>query len=229
MSGITLAAPSSVEAKGGVSLSQTRVVFLSTDKVQTLTVKNTGKQRYLIQSRVQQAPDDTSPAPFIITPPLFALQPDSRQLLRIMPQGAALPADRESLFYLSVLAIPARGEKEEPVVPVSMGMRFVLKLIYRPVGLKAGLEVTGCSLRLHQDAKGIRIENPTPYFQTLGRLTLNRTPVNLDIQPSMLAPRSAQSYSTQGKVLQAEWQTVTDYGDLSTPCQQTVSSTQEVP
>ncbi|WP_156293932.1 fimbrial biogenesis chaperone [Serratia oryzae] len=208
---------------GGISLNQTRVIFLSTDKAQTLAVKNTSKQNYLIQSRVQQAPDDSTAAPFIVTPPMFSLQPDNQQLLRIIPQGAALPADRESLFYLAVIAIPASG-KELPSARVSMGVRFVIKLFYRPADLKMTPANTTCSLRFSPGVNGVRIENPTPYFQTLGHLKFNGKPVNLDVQPSMLAPMSTQNYTAQGQVTQAEWQTVTDYGGLSTPCQQTLSS-----
>ncbi|MDR4898904.1 fimbria/pilus periplasmic chaperone [Yersinia kristensenii] len=37
----------------GISLNQTRVVFSSSDKAQTLAVKNSSDQSYLIQSRIQ--------------------------------------------------------------------------------------------------------------------------------------------------------------------------------
>lgn len=216
-------------ASGGVSLSQTRVVFVSTDKAQTLAVKNTGSLSYLIQSRVQQGPDDTASAPFVVIPPLFPLKPESQQLLRIIPQGASLPTDRESLFYLAVLAIPAQTSNDNPQKQVSMGIRFIIKLFYRPANLKMSPSKAVCNLRLSHIANGVRIENPTPYFQTLGNLKLNMTSVNLDTQSSMLAPMSGQNYPTQQRVTKAEWQTVTDYGGLSTPCQQTVSSTQETP
>ncbi|MFZ1872505.1 MAG: molecular chaperone [Chania sp.] len=214
---------------GGVSLSQTRVVFVSTDKAQTLAVINTGSLSYLIQSRVQQGPDDTASAPFVVTPPLFPLKPESQQLLRIIPQGASLPTDRESLFYLTVLAIPAQTSNDNPQTQVSMGIRFIIKLFYRPANLKMPPSKAICNLRLSPTANWIRIENPTPYFQTLANLKLNMTSVNLDAQSSMLAPLSGQNYVNQQRVTKAEWQTVTDYGGLSTPCQQTVSSTQETP
>jgi len=213
---------------GGVSLSQTRMVFLATDKAQSLTVKNTGQQRYLIQSRVQRAPDDTSSAPFLVTPPLFTLQPDSRQLLRIVPQGGELPADRESVFTLSVLAIPAQAESNATAAArVSMGIRFGLKLFYRPAGLKDRAEALSCRLQVSTAPGGIRIENPTPYYQTFGRLTLDGLPVTLDARSSMLAPHSAQHYPATGRVIQANWQTLTDEGGLSTPCGQSVDSAQE--
>jgi fimbrial chaperone protein len=213
---------------GGVSLSQTRVVYLATDKAQLLTVKNTGQQRYLIQSRVLRSPDDASSAPFLVSPPLFTLQPNSRQLLRIVPQGDVLPADRESVFTLSVLAIPAQAEPNTTAsTRVSMGIRFGLKLFYRPAGLKERAEGLSCDLQVSTAPGGIRIDNPTPYYQTFGQLALDGLPVKLDARSSMLAPHSAQHYSATGRVIQANWQTLTDEGGLSAPCVQLVSSTQE--
>ena len=210
---------------GGVSLGQTRVIFLSTDKAQILTVNNTDSRAYLIQSRVQMAPDNTSPAPFIVTPPLFTLQPGKHQLLRILlDQGDELPADHESVFYLSVLAIPANEEKTTSQVQVSMGIRFVIKLFYRPAGLKDPSEPTTCRLRFVPVPEGVRVENPTLYFQTLGQLSFNQASVNLDRQPAMLAPLSAQTYPAPSGRIEARWRIITDYGGLSTPCEQIVLS-----
>ncbi|MFC0228352.1 fimbrial biogenesis chaperone [Serratia aquatilis] len=213
-------------ALGGISLSKTRVIFAPSTKAQTFAVSNSGKQSYLIQSRVQRTPDDTTQAPFIVVPPLFRLQPDSLQQIRIVSQGAMLPKDRESLFYLSVLAIPAGSEQRVQPMQVSMGIRFVLKLFYRPSGL---VSLSQCSLRFHRVAQGVKVENPTPYFQTLGNLAFNHNPVNLDKQPAMLAPQSEQIYPVSAKERDVNWQTVTDYGGLSPSCQQRLISQQNMP
>ena len=220
LSGATLAIPGL--ADGGISLGQTRIVFISTDRAQVLGVKNSGQERFLIQSRVQMAPGNTLSAPFVVTPPLFTLQPDSRQQLRIVSMGGALPKDRESLFWLSVLAIPAQKVPDTEVSKVSMGMRFGMKLFYRPVYLGAGPQA--CSLQIRAQSDGVLIDNPTPFFQTFGQLVLNNKPVSLDIQSSMLAPYSSQRYPTESRVIQAQWQTIDDYGVLTEMCHQTVSS-----
>ncbi|MDR4898903.1 molecular chaperone [Yersinia kristensenii] len=144
-------------------------------------------------------------------------------MLRILSQGAALPTDRETLFYLSVLAIPAQTEKplaqSEPA-QLSMGFRFTIKLFYRPEGLKPSPELAACQLRVSRADNAIKIENPTPYFQTLGRLTFNQRPVNLNATSSMLSPMSSQRYPTSTAITQVEWQTITDYGGFSAQCQQ---------
>ncbi|APC14125.1 MULTISPECIES: molecular chaperone [Providencia] len=208
-------------SEGGISLDQTRVVYLSTSKAQTLTVNNTSQRAWLIQSRVQSG-ENTSKAPFIITPPLFTLQPDSQQLLRMMKTNHALPEDRESLFYLSVLAIPAAKAKEADSLHegvISVGMNFTIKMFYRPRILSQGIEQAPCQLRFIQTPKGIHVENPTPYFQTFGKLLLNGNAFNLNEASSMLAPFGQHQYDiNKGTVKQIQWQTINDYGGLSEMC-----------
>lgn len=212
-------------ADGGVSLSQTRVIFNATDKAQVLKIKNSGQERFLIQSRVLMAPGETTSAPFVVTPPLFTLQPDSHQQLRIVSQGRALPEDRESLFFLSILAIPAQQAPDMNVSKVSMGIRFGLKLFYRPTELGTGPQA--CSLQVRALPDGVLIENPTPFFQTFGQLKLNNIPVNLDIQASMLKPYGSQHYPMDERAMQAEWQTINDYGALAKRCDQTLSAVKD--
>lgn len=217
---------SSGSLNGGIGLNQTRVIFLSTDKAKLLTVSNTSHRRWLVQSRVKQSSSVSLTAPFIVTPPLFVLQPDSRQMLRIISAAEGLPADRESLFTLSLLAIPAaeaRSTVPDTLGKLSMGIQFTLKLFYRPVGIAAGIDASGCRLQLTSTSGGIKIANPTPYFQTLGQLTFNGKPVNLLTQPSVLPPFGSQMFQAQrGSTVQAVWKTVTDYGGLSAACQQSV-------
>lgn len=217
-------------ALAGISLNQTRVIFSATEKAHTLTVKNTGGQTYLIQSRVQQTATDTTAAPFLVTPPLVFIRPDSNQLLRIVPQQLAVPTDRESVFYLSVMAIPTRGEKENAPIQLSMGLRFVIKLFYRPTGLAPPERVTPCPLRIQRADHHIQIDNPTPYFQTLGRLVVDHRPYTLDMAFAMIAPFSSRTYPLAQTATLVEWQVITDYGGLSTPtCQQTINPYQEAP
>lgn len=223
LSGMAFATPSLVD--GGISLNQTRVIFRSDDKAQILTVKNSGQQRFLLQSRVERVSTEMSSAPFLVTPPLFTLQPDSQQQLRILSQRAVLPVDRESLFYLSILAIPAHEAISTEASKVSMGIRFRIKLFYRPLILGSGPEA--CSLRVTTQSDGIVINNPTPFYQTFARLAVNNQPLNLDISTSMLAPYSTQHYPTHSRVEQAEWQTIDDYGVLTKACHQPLSSTED--
>lgn len=212
---------SSLAGSGGVSLEQTRVIFSAGDKAQTVTVRNSGQRTYLVQARVQNNLDDTTSAPFIVTPPLFSLLGDSRQLLRVLPQDAVLPADRESLFYLSVSAIPAQSEPVTAPDRLSVGARFVVKLFYRPHGLTPSADSVSCRLTFRREAHGVQVANPTAYFQTLGALSVNGRAVALERQPAMVPPQGRITLIVDGPVNNVTWQTVTDHGGLSPLCRQT--------
>lgn len=209
---------------GGVSLNQTRMIFAAGDKAQTITVKNTGSQSYLIQSRIQRDLQGQGSAPFIVTPPLFPLGPKRNQLLRILKQDETLPADRESLFYISVLAIPAQTEPASAEARLSMGFQFMIKLLYRPQGLNISAPEASCLLQFSRTPNGVRVENPTPYFLTFGSLTFGPDAIDLNTQPSMVAPMSAETYPATWPVGLVQWQTLTDAGGLSPACQQTLLS-----
>ncbi|MBN5204547.1 molecular chaperone [Serratia marcescens] len=211
------------QAAGGIALGQTRVIFSATDRAQSITVRNSGEGAFLIQARVQANPDEGAAAPFLVTPPLHSLKGGSRQLLRILRQDATLPADRESLFYLSVIAIPAHSVPLTARDRVSVGVRFVVKLFYRPAGIRSSAPEIACRLFFRRAVDGVRIDNPTAYYQTLGRLTINGQKVALAQHPVMVPPL-AHLIVPAGKVPNAlTWQTVTDAGGLSTPCNQAVA------
>lgn len=212
---------------GGISLNQTRVI-LTGDSAQTLTVTNSSDSAFLIQSRALHSPDGGAAAPFTLTPPLFTLAPGSSQMLRILPQNAPLPADRESLFYLSVLAIPAGEQPQSDAAQMSMGIRFNLKLFYRPTGLDAPTDAQGCRLRFTQSARMVRINNPTPYYQTLGTLMLDGKAVSLTPRAALLAPGETRHYPA-ATAARAQWQIVNDYGALAPFCRQVLNVTPETP
>lgn len=211
---------------GGVSLEQTRVIFSAGDKGQTVTAKNTDSRSYLLQAQVQNGLEDVTPAPFIVTPPLSLLKSDSRQLLRILLQDARLPNDRESLFYLSVAAIPAQSEPVAGSDRLSVGVRFLVKLFYRPDGLLPSVDSVPCRLIFTRVAQGVQVANPTPYFQTLGELTFNGRSAALEPKQAMVAPQGSRIITVTGGGENISWNTITDYGVLSQPCQQTLGTPQ---
>ncbi len=98
--------------KGGIGLAATRLVYSEGEEQISLGVRNTSPDvPYLIQSWVM-TPDNKKSADFIITPPLFVLNPANENLLRIMYIGAPLAKDRETLFFTSVRAVPSTTKRE---------------------------------------------------------------------------------------------------------------------
>lgn len=104
--------PAAQAAEGGLRLAQTRVIFNADNKNANAAIKNNGQQVYLIKAAVMNTPEGNNPAlpaaPFMVTPPMFRLEKESQSTALIVRNGTAqLPADRESVFWLSFLAIPA--------------------------------------------------------------------------------------------------------------------------
>ena len=104
----------------GLQLSQTRVIFDARAKDTQATIKNNSGRVYLIKADVFATPDgrntQTDPksaVPFMVTPPLFRLEPNSQNSVLIVRNGAAqLPADRESVLS-EFLAIPSTSDAAE--------------------------------------------------------------------------------------------------------------------
>jgi len=208
-------------AEGGVSLSRTRVIFLSTDSTQTLTVQNYGSRPYLLQSAVIGSPQGGEAAPFMTTPPLFRLEANSKNTLRIVRKGdAALPADRESVFYFTAMAVPSMtqssaSEDTSLAARVSVGIKNTIKVFYRPVGLPLSAEDAQGRLRFHHQDGNVVVNNPTPYFLTLSRLVFDGREVAARAIVPMIAPFSQASYPANGPVRQAQWSVINDYGGNS--------------
>ncbi|EKT62035.1 molecular chaperone [Providencia burhodogranariea] len=212
------------QAEGGLSLSQTRVVFDGKAKSAKVTLNNQSDRVYLVNSRVLATPDgsakQTEALPFIVTPPLFRLEKQSRNTILISRNDTSvLPAGRESIFYLSFLAIPSvkkNGEAEDGMTTqVSFGIRTVIKLFYRPSGLEMPVSAAPEKLTFVQQGSQLKVTNPTPYYLTLAQLQLDGQPVNVREQGAMISPFSSQSYQVKGPANEINWSVINDYGGLS--------------
>lgn len=211
-------------AEGGLRLAQTRVIFNADNKNANAVIKNNGQQVYLIKAAVMNTPEGNNPAlpaaPFMVTPPMYRLEKESQSTALIVRNGTAqLPADRESVFWLSFLAIPAvskNGETPDNMTSaqVSVGIRNVIKLFYRPAGLSPSFERAQEKLTFRREGLHVSVNNPTPYYLTLAVLSFNGKDVSLQDHNPMIAPFSSAVFPAEGAVSQAQWAVITDYGDM---------------
>lgn len=205
----------------GVSLSQTRVVFNAQAPGVTVTVRNHSDHAWLTRAQVLTASDGTQATPFMVTPPLFRLEPDSRSAVRVLyRRDAVLPTDRESVFYLSVLTIPpsppaGAGDAPAASARVTVGIDSVIKLFYRPAGLTPAPQAAAQRLTVRHQGDRVTVSNPTPYYQTLAGFSLDGKPVALSAADSMIAPFSSRQYPAGGYPREAQWSVINDYGGSS--------------
>ncbi|CNI73588.1 fimbrial biogenesis chaperone [Yersinia intermedia] len=216
-----------IQEKPGLTLQSTRVIYpASATGGITFSVTNNTQTPYLMQSRIRDWGGDIdgtvdTPAPFVALPPLKRLEPGDKLTLRIRLMNAYLRQDRESVFTLALKAIPAQSETSATLKASGAGSALViatqnqLKLFYRPAGLPAyGADGVAERLSFHWQGQQLRVDNPTPFWVTLGTLTLGGQPIKTVL---MVPPFGQQSYPLGSNVAGNElaWQLVNDHGVLT--------------
>lgn len=213
-------------ASGGVGFSRNRLIFPAGERAISLSVTNRGtdpQDVFLVQAGVSADPSQQQKAPFMVTPPLFRLEPDSQNEMRILPVGANLPADRESVFYFAATVIPSTPERGKPgVSQVTFATRTILKLFWRPAGLKMAPQASPDMMRFVREGGALVVKNPTPYYQSIASLDIDEQAQDLNKGPSMVAPFSELRFPGHGAARQVTWQVMNDYGGT------TVKKTQPV-
>ncbi|WP_243434554.1 molecular chaperone [Pseudomonas sp. 30_B] len=213
-------------ASASVVITGTRVIYPSSVTEKTVQLSNQDSYPNVVQAWVDVNDPDSTPdktdAPFLVTPPMFRMEPKTGQSLRLVYTGSGLPQDRESVFYLNVLQIPPRNEAYKDQSQMLVMLRNRLKLFYRPAGITEKPESVVKSLRfsLKQQGAGwgVEVENPTGYFASFseGKLVVNGHETLLET--SMVSPRSQaiwelpKSFSLPAGPVSIRCLLVNDYG-----------------
>jgi fimbrial chaperone protein len=141
------------------------------------------------------------------------LKPKSEKLLRVIYAGPELPTDKESLFWLTVKAVPPLNEdKQSNTLQLASANR--IKLFYRPQSLTVRPQDAPAMLTAKKDGNEIELGNPSPYFLTLVNLTVNGRHLN----PLMVPPKQSikiRNGATIDGVI--KFQTINDYGAQTKP------------
>ncbi|HKS35494.1 MAG TPA: fimbria/pilus periplasmic chaperone [Enterobacteriaceae bacterium] len=193
---------------GGVGLGATRMIYPGDTTQSMLQVRNTHPDAaFLIQSWIENA-DGKGSNDFIITPPLYVLKPASESVVKIMFNGKSLPQDRETLYWMTVKAIP-----QQKLNASGNSLQFAsanrIKVFYRPESIgddadKAWKKITGKS-----HAGKVTLANPTPYYLTTVNLRIDGKPV----EPVMIPPKGSVTLSESfSQVSNLSYQTINDYG-----------------
>ena len=194
----------------GVSLGATRIVYNSNIKQTNLVVTNSDKENsFLIQSWVSD-PEGNKTADFIVTPPLYILDANKENALRIMYVGKSLPNDKESLFWMNVKVIPSLQEELDKENTLQIAIQSRIKLFYRPSILPDYSEKFANEIKFSYQNGELIATNPTPYYITMVNLAVAGSQLPSSI---MLNPLSQL---TLGKINRNEntisFQTINDYG-----------------
>ena len=195
-------------AWGNVVIGGTRVVFPAKDGEVTVRLTDNGNQPALVEAWIDSGDEHSTPdkvnTPFLITPPLFRMEPHKDQSLRIIATPEPLPSDRESLFWLNVLEIPPKptGQQYAGKNLLQLAIRSRLKLFYRPAALKgdpakAAGEITWKAV---PDGTGYALEvtNPSEYHVTIVQLSIDVNGKSYGAAAGMVNPLSTLRMPLKG-------------------------------
>lgn len=204
---LALALSCSFTAHAGIVIGGTRFVFPEAAESITVDMKNTTSADYLVQTKISSLEGKTI---FVATPPLVMVEGGHAGKIRIIRTGGILPADRESLFYLTIAAIPA-GRPDANSLQIAVKSR--MKLFYRPAGLTKGADLAYQKVQWKMNDGVLQVSNPTPYYVTLSQLKIDEQPAE---QNTMIAPFSALKVPGCHKnaTCQVQWQSLNDYATL---------------
>ena len=190
-------------AQAGVVLGGTRVIYDEGKKEVPVDIENKGNVPYLIQNQS----DD-----FLITPPLFRLDGDKKNALRIFKLEKPLPNDRESIFFLNVKSIPG-GALDGNTLQIAIRNR--LKLIYRPTILqKETPESQTNKLSWSISGNSLKLRNPTPYYQNFMFIKIDGKDIDLK-NNNYASPFSEMVFDISGKRgKKVSWKIINDYGSI---------------
>jgi P pilus assembly chaperone PapD len=195
-------------AHANVIIAGTRVVFPAKEGEVTLRMTNDNTKPALVEVWIDRGDLHSVPnkvdTPFLITPPLFRMEAQKDQSVRIIATSPNLPADRESLFWLNVLEVPPKptGPEDQGKNLLQLAIRSRLKFFYRPANLpgdplKAPGQVTW---KVVSDGSGFALEvhNPTAYHITILQATLNAGGKSYTSDTGMVDPFGTLRLSVKG-------------------------------
>lgn len=204
-------------------LGASRIIYGYNSAGETMSVINRHGYPILVQSVVMKE-NQQELAPFIITPPLFRLEPYQSSKIRIVRVGGEFPFDREAMQWVCVKGIPPKNgdkwaeewsstQKSNIALEVKFSVNSCIKLIVRPHHIKGGPENVANKIIWKRVGDTLKGENPTPFYMNFSEISIGG--VNLNAK-HYIAPFSSYEYKiplgSSGKI---KWRVKNDYGGSS--------------
>ncbi len=206
----------------------TRVVYPLNAKDVSVRLSNDGTFPSLVQAWIDDgnvsANPETISVPFILSPPMFRINPTHSQTLRLVYTGGDKAArDRETVYWLNVLEIPPKPDASAGENTLQFAVRSRIKLFLRPPELAGdpALAPAQVKWRVARDGASLKLfaSNPTPFHVSLAEIAL-ATAGNVLGKPlsGMVNPLSEQTFVFEGAyqagqaATSVKFKYVNDYG-----------------
>ena len=202
-----------VQARSSPVIGGPSVIYTGAKKEPSASRRNPDRSGvWLVQSWVDSGMKGNK-TPFIVTPPLFRINPGEENILRIVRTGGSLPEDRESVFWLNVKSIPATDDSVPHNNVLQVVVKSRLKLFYRPAGMEGQPETAYHHLSIARSGNRLTVSNPTPYYVTLFTLKADGQEIK---EADMVPPKGSVSFTLPSATASTvTWQAISDYGGVS--------------
>ncbi|KOC89203.1 hypothetical protein NG42_13685 [Winslowiella iniecta] len=195
----------------GISVGATRVIYDARSKEASMTVLNNYSAAYLIQSWVEDEKGGKSDS-FIVTPPLFRLDGKKENMLRIVRVKEEMPGDRESVYWLSIKAIPPAPESDKNTLQLAIKTR--MKLFYRPEGIPGKPEDAYSKLIWKLNGDQLQVINDSAYAVVISRVTVDGGEMGkvdfVAAKDTLIIPNSNKKLIRRGSVV--KYGVINDFG-----------------
>lgn len=217
---------SSCEA--ALTIEGSRIVYSGDQSEATLRLLNAGDTPVVIQAWVddgapQSTPESAGETPVIPLPSLFRIDAARIYSLRLLATHIPQPEDRESLYWLNLVEVPATTASPEAQALMKVKVRIQLKLFYRPASLKknTGSQATAQQFRFERQPgiTRLRVTNPTPFYISYSRAeVVEETGKAVSVaRPEMLAPFESRYFALAqamtGKPVLIRYALINDRGE----------------
>lgn len=201
----------------------TRFIYPANAPEITIQMTNTGSAPSLAQIWLDEGDPDVPPekisTPFIISPPIARVDAKNGQSIRIKKQELQTISinDRESLWWLNILDVPAidKNEYKKDAGMLNMAIRSRFKFIWRPEGLGNRADAEN-KLELRSARNKITVLNPSPFFITIVDIKTALGSGLLE-ESEMVAPKSQMEFKVKENVSHGQnlvVQSINDYGGV---------------
>ncbi|MBN3818643.1 molecular chaperone [Paraburkholderia sp. Se-20369] len=194
---------------------RTRVIFNEGEQAAIVTITNkSASYPYLVQSWLEDTHGNRITSPLMVVPPLQRVEANERNVLRIAKlPGTALPADRETVFYLNIREVPPKTDTPNAL---QIALHTQMKLFYRPKGVQPARDADPTlpmTLRVDAAAHTLVFDNPTPFHVTVVDLKAGAQKAPVPFDPVMVSPMSTADVPFKGAAPATLFVThVDDYG-----------------
>ncbi|MGQ8776520.1 fimbrial biogenesis chaperone [Serratia sp. NA_112.1] len=215
-------------AFSSMTISGTRIIFPASEKEVNVRTINKGSLPALVQVWVDEgqtnADLNSAKIPFIVTPPVYRVEPSKGQSVRMIYNGMTLPQDRESVFWFNLLEIPPKSKSSSSDQKLELAFRTRIKIFYRPVKLeKSNSELEKNKLQWdvvndNQRGVGIKVTNRTPYYFSFDSASIISQGRKIALSVDMVSPNGSRIFFPENKlgegtrISELEYRLLNDYG-----------------